>query len=89
MELVKGRIADGKVLRLLEQYLKAVVIDSLKGWQPTEEGTPQGAVISPLLANLYLNPLDQQMARNGWEMMRYADDCAPRAQGKQMSLSCA
>jgi RNA-directed DNA polymerase len=74
MQLVRGRIADGKVLRLLEQYLKAGVMDSLKGWQPTKEGTPQGAVISPLLANLYLNPLDQQMARNGWEMMRYADD---------------
>jgi RNA-directed DNA polymerase len=74
MELVKGRVADGKVLRLLEQYLKAGVMDSLKGWQPTEQGTPQGAVISPLLANLYLNPLDQQMARSGWEMMRYADD---------------
>ncbi len=74
MGLVKGRIADGKVLRLLEQYLKAGVMDSLKGWQPTKEGTPQGAVISPLLANLYLNPLDQQMARSGWEMVRYADD---------------
>lgn len=74
MQLVRGRIADGKVLRLLEQYLKAGVMDSLKGWQPTKEGTPQGAVISPLLANLYLNPLDQQMARSGWEMMRYADD---------------
>jgi RNA-directed DNA polymerase len=74
MALVRGRIADGKVLRLLEQYLKAGVMDSLKGWQPTEEGTPQGAVISPLLANLYLNPLDQQMARKGWEMARYADD---------------
>ncbi len=74
MGLVKGRIADGKVLRLLEQYLKAGVMDSLKGWQPTKEGTPQGAVISPLLANLYLNPLDQQMARSGWEMVRFADD---------------
>ena len=56
MQLVRGRIADGKVLRLLEQYLKAGVMDSLKGWQPTKEGTPQGAVISPLLANLYSIP---------------------------------
>lgn len=41
---------------------------------PTECGTPQGGVISPLLANLYLDPLDHQMAATGWEMVRYADD---------------
>jgi len=80
MQLVKSRIADGKVLRLLEQYLKAGVMDSLKGWQPTKEGTPQGAVISPLLANLYLTPLDQQMASKGWAMVRYADDFVVCAQ---------
>jgi RNA-directed DNA polymerase len=74
MELVKERIADGKVLKLLEQYLQAGVMDSCAGWQPTPQGTPQGAVISPLLANLYLNPLDHQMARKGWQMVRYADD---------------
>src|SRR5438045_2372873 len=44
------------------------------GGQPTETGTPQGAVISPLLANIYLNPLDHLMAQQGWEMVRYADD---------------
>lgn len=74
MELVKTRIADGKVLRLLEKYLKAGVMDSMKGWQATPQGTPQGAVISPLLANLYLNPLDHLMAKLGKEMVRYADD---------------
>ena len=74
MQLVKRRIADGRVVKLLEQYLKAGVMDSLKGWQATEEGTPQGAVISPLLANLYLNPLDHLMAAEGWQMVRYADD---------------
>ena len=45
-----------------------------KEWQPSEQGTPQGAVISPLLANVYLNPLDHQMARAGYQMVRYADD---------------
>ena len=74
MALVKERIVDGSVLALLEQCLKAGVLDELKGWQPTERGTPQGAVISPLLANLYLNPLDHQMAQRGWAMVRYADD---------------
>ena len=74
MSLVKERIADGRVLALLESYLHAGVLEELKGWQPTERGTPQGAVISPLLANLYLNRLDHQMERAGWAMIRYADD---------------
>jgi RNA-directed DNA polymerase len=74
MALVKQRIVDGSVLALLEQCLKAGVLEELRGWQPTERGTPQGAVISPLLANLYLNPLDHEMARRGWAMVRYADD---------------
>jgi RNA-directed DNA polymerase len=49
-------------------------MESGKGWSPTETGTPQGAVLSPLLANIYLNPLDHLMAGKGWEMVRYADD---------------
>jgi RNA-directed DNA polymerase len=74
MELLEARIADGKVLSLVKQYLKAGVMDSMNGWQATPQGTPQGAVISPLLANLYLNPLDHLMAKAGREMVRYADD---------------
>jgi RNA-directed DNA polymerase len=90
MELVRARIADGRVLGLLEQYLRAGVMDSLKGWQATEQGTPQGAVISPLLANLYLNPLDHQMEQAGWEMVRYADDfvvCARTEAEAQAALA--
>jgi len=74
MRLVKERVVDSNILKVLDQCLKAGVLEELKGWQPTEEGTPQGAVISPLLANLYLNPLDHEMGRRGWEMVRYADD---------------
>lgn len=74
MALVEQRIVDGSVLSVLTQSLKAGVLEELKGWQPTERGTPQGAVISPMLANLYLNPLDHEMARRGWAMVRYADD---------------
>jgi RNA-directed DNA polymerase len=74
LELVSQRVVDGNVLRLVEQYLQAGVMEANKGWQPTEKGTPQGAVISPLLANLYLNPLDHEMAARGWAMVRYADD---------------
>jgi RNA-directed DNA polymerase len=87
MERVGRKIADGRVLRLIEGYLKAGVMESVKGWQPTERGTPQGAVISPLLANIYLDPLDWEMARAGLEMVRYADDyvvlCRSQEQARQ------
>jgi RNA-directed DNA polymerase len=74
MERIEEKIADGRVLKLVEQMLQAGVMDSAKGWQPTEQGTPQGAVVSPLLSNIYLDALDWQMARHGFEMVRYADD---------------
>lgn len=74
MQRLKEHISDGKVLDLIEQMLKKGVMERAKGWQPTENGTPQGAVISPLLANVYLNPLDHLMAQLGREMIRYADD---------------
>ena len=74
LALMKERVADGRVLALVESFLRAGVLEEAKGWQPTERGTPQGGVISPLLANLYLNPLDRQMEKAGWEMVRYADD---------------
>lgn len=72
--LIRKRVADGKVLKLLESYLKAGVMHSAQGWEPGTQGTPQGAVISPLLANIYLNPLDHLMVQKGWELVRYADD---------------
>ena len=74
LEAVAEHISDGKLLELLQRFLKQGVMETGKGWKPTDEGTPQGAVISPLLANVYLNPLDHLMARGGKEMVRYADD---------------
>ena len=74
LALVGQRVADGRVLALVESFLRAGVLEESQGWKPTECGTPQGGVISPLLANLYLNPLDHQMAQAGWAMVRYADD---------------
>jgi RNA-directed DNA polymerase len=59
---------------LVEKFLRQGVLESAKEWEPTNSGTPQGAVISPLLANIYLDPLDHTMARHGWKMVRYADD---------------
>jgi RNA-directed DNA polymerase len=73
MTLVAGKVADGRALALVEGYLKQGVLDGLREWVP-EQGSPQGAVVSPLLSNIYLNPLDHQMARDGFEMVRYADD---------------
>jgi RNA-directed DNA polymerase len=74
MERVGEEIADSGVLNLIRGMLQAGVMDSMKGWQPSEQGSPQGAVISPLLSNIYLNGLDWKMERNGFEMVRYADD---------------
>ena len=74
LERIRAKIADGRVLKLVAQMLEAGVMDSVKGWQPTEQGTPQGAVVSPLLSNIYLDELDWQMALKGFEMVRYADD---------------
>lgn len=73
LEQVRGKVADSKVLALLEAYLGQDVMESAKSWTP-ERGTPQGAVISPLLSNIYLDPLDHRMAQLGYEMVRYADD---------------
>jgi RNA-directed DNA polymerase len=70
---VKARVSDGRVLSLVSQYLNQPVMEGLNTWTP-ETGTPQGAVISPLLANIYLNPLDHILAGAGMEMRRYADD---------------
>lgn len=74
LEQIERRIADGTVLRLIRQYLEAGVMETMRDWKPTLQGTPQGSGISPLLANIYLNPLDHQMSRANKEMVRYADD---------------
>jgi len=73
MELVEERISDGRALDLLRGWLEQDVLAGMERWRPTA-GTPQGAVISPLLANLYLHPLDTLMAAQGHRMVRYADD---------------
>jgi RNA-directed DNA polymerase len=73
MAEIRRRLADGRVLNLLEAFLKQDILENMALWTP-EQGTPQGAVISPLLANLYLHPVDVAMAAAGFRMIRYADD---------------
>jgi len=73
MDRVQAKVADGRVLGLIEAYLKQEVTETARTWTP-DKGSPQGAVLSPLLSNIYLDPLDHAMAEAGYEMMRYADD---------------
>jgi len=73
MNEVAKKIADGRVLDLIEAFLHQGILDEMKLWMP-ERGTPQGAVISPLLANVYLHPVDVAMREAGYRLVRYADD---------------
>jgi RNA-directed DNA polymerase len=73
LDRVREKVSDSRVLRLVEMFLEQGVLDGLSEWVPTQ-GTPQGAVISPLLANLYLNPLDHLLQDAGFALVRYADD---------------
>lgn len=70
---VANEIADGRVLDLIRRFLRQGVLEGMEQWQP-EKGTPQGAVISPLLANIYLHPVDVIIRDAGFKMIRYADD---------------
>jgi RNA-directed DNA polymerase len=85
MTLVAQRIADGRVLRLIESMLKAGCMAEGQ-WRPTECGTPQGGVISPLLSNILLTPFDREMRCRGYQLTRYADDwvvtCRSMAEAK-------
>jgi RNA-directed DNA polymerase len=73
LKRIEEKVADGRVLELIRKYLQQGVLENMRYWQP-EAGTPQGAVISPLLSNIYLDPLDQLIKASGIEMVRYADD---------------
>lgn len=87
MARIHTRIKDGKLLALLQHYLEQAICEGLQHWQPIK-GTPQGAVISPLLANLYLHELDVNMRERGVNMVRYADDfvilCATETEANEV-----
>ncbi len=73
LERVKEKVSDGRVISLVESFLNQDIMEDMGRWTPTS-GTPQGAVLSPLLSNLYLHPFDTMMAESGYEAVRYADD---------------
>jgi RNA-directed DNA polymerase len=73
LQRIGEKVADGRLLGLIESFLKAGILEGLREWTPTA-GAPQGAVLSPLLSNIYLDPLDHLMAARGIQMVRYADD---------------
>ncbi|MCG2682986.1 MAG: group II intron reverse transcriptase/maturase [Planctomycetales bacterium] len=82
LDEVRKYVADNRVLALIEAFLKAEIFDGMRQWTP-ESGAPQGAVLSPLLSNLYLNELDHHMARSGYEMTRYADDLVIQCRSRE------
>jgi len=86
MRRVEERISDGKILRLITRMLEQGVMEGMSKWT-SEEGTPQGSALSPLLANIYLHPLDLLAHGRGYEMIRYADDfvvlCRTRGEAEQ------
>jgi RNA-directed DNA polymerase len=83
---IRVEVADGRLLGLVESLLKAGILEGLREWTPVA-GAPQGAVLSPLLSNSYLDPLDHLMRASGLEVVRYADDfvvpCRTRAEAER------
>jgi len=73
MARVSEKVSDSRILGLIKMFLEQGIMDGLKEWTP-EAGTPQGAVLSPLLANIYLNPMDHRLEAAGFALVRYADD---------------
>jgi RNA-directed DNA polymerase len=86
MARIETRISDGRVLDLIRGWLTADILNGLERWTPTL-GSPQGAVISPLLANVYLDPLDRLMADHGYRMVRYADDFVILCRAREEALA--
>jgi RNA-directed DNA polymerase len=79
---LREKVSDGKIINLIQPFLKQEIMEDMKRWNPIS-GTPQGAVLSPLLANVYLHRLDLTSHQNGYKMIRYADDWLVLCRSKQ------
>ena len=82
MNLLRKNVHDKRVIEIIKRYLKAGVMEN-RLLVKTEEGSPQGGPLSPLLANIYLNEYDQEMTRRGVPVIRYADDIVVLAKSKR------
>ena len=87
MAQIAQRVDDKRLLKLIRAFLNAGVMENGL-LSPSVEGTPQGGPLSSLLSNIVLDQLDRELERRGHRYVRYADDCAPRAQ-KAERLSSA
>ena len=87
LALIAQRVADGRVIRLILAMLKAGSYGKGQLF-PSERGTPQGGVVLPLLSNILLTPFDREMRHRGYQLTRFADDCAPRAQRAEEGPMC-
>ena len=88
VELVKARVSDVNVLELLQQFLDQRVVEGMKHWTPMA-GTPQGSVISPLMANLYLHGLDELLSTDGHQYVRFADDFVVMCRTREEAERCS
>jgi RNA-directed DNA polymerase len=86
MQLIAAKISDRRLLDLIRRFLDQSILEELQEWTP-DAGVPQGAVLSPLLSNLYLNELDHRMAELGYEMVRYADDFVILCRSQEQAAS--
>ena len=88
MELVSKRVQDGRMLNLLESFLHQGILEEGEERAGADAGTPQGGVISPLLANIYLHELDKVLMKKGYRLVRYADDfvvlCDSKTEGEEV-----
>jgi RNA-directed DNA polymerase len=87
MGQIAKRVEDKRLMKLIRAFLNAGVMENGLV-SPSVEGTPQGGPLSPLLNNLVLDELDRELERRGHRFVRYADDCAPRAQRAEEGPMC-